>query len=162
MDYENYIKKHFTYDPRSGKIGRDDRKNSNGSYDKGGYLILKVKGKQFKAHRVAWFLYYGSFPENVIDHINGIKSDNRISNLRDVEQKRNVKNTNRSPNKDTGVVGIHYDSTTKGLKKNYTTRINGKTYRFYELEEAIRFRREKGLPTTEQEFLNDRLKQKAC
>lgn len=45
------------------------------------------------AHRLAWFIYYGIVPD-VIDHINGVKTDNRISNLRNVTQHKNTFNTN--------------------------------------------------------------------
>ena len=48
-----YIRKHFTYNPDTGIITRNDRSNSNGSYDKDGYLIIKVKTRQIKAHRIA-------------------------------------------------------------------------------------------------------------
>lgn len=133
-----YIKNHFYYDEQSGTITRDDRKNSNGSYDKDGYLILKIKGKQFKAHRLAWFLHYGKFPEKEIDHINRNRKDNSIKNLRECTHQENIKNTNKKINKDTGVQGIYLDKTTKGLKAKYTFRIKNKMYRFKTLEEAIK------------------------
>lgn len=143
-DLLNYIRTHFSYCPETGNITRTDRKNSNGSYDKDGYLIIKVKTKQYKAHRIAWFLYHGVFPSNVIDHINRDKSDNRIDNLRDVEYYINVRNCDREVNPNTGVIGVYFDRT-KGLRKNYTTKYRNKTYRFYTLEEAIKFRDIKGL-----------------
>lgn len=65
---KEYILKHFQY--KNGIITRDDRKNSNGSLDKDGYLILKVKNKQFEAHHIVWLLNYGDFPKQEIDHIN--------------------------------------------------------------------------------------------
>ncbi len=45
--------------------------------------------RNMRAHRVAWYLYYGVWPDNTIDHINGNPKDNRIANLRDVSQKVN-------------------------------------------------------------------------
>lgn len=139
-----YIRKHFTYNPDTGIITRDDRNNSNGSYDNDGYLILKVKTRQIKAHRIAWFLFYGEFPNMEIDHINRDRSDNRIVNLRLSTRETNVANRKVLPNPQTGVVGIYLDHYTKGLKKKFTTRIKGKTFRFYSLEEAINFRKENG------------------
>lgn len=134
INYEQYILDNFSYD--NGVITRTDRKNSDGSLDAYGYLIFKVKGKQFKAHRIAWLLNYGSFPEKELDHINRIKTDNRIENLRESNRKQQMHNIYRKPNKDTGIVGIYLDKT-KGLKKNFAFSFEGKTYRFYSLEEAI-------------------------
>lgn len=135
IEYEDYIKKHFVYHS-NGTITRDDRKGGNGCFDKDGYLILKIKGKQFKAHRVAWFLNYGYFPKEEIDHINRDRTDNRIENLRVCSRLENNRNQIKKINKDTGCVGIYLDKCTKGLKAVYTFKANGKSYRFRTLEEA--------------------------
>lgn len=134
-DFKEYIFKNFSYNPLTGKITRNDRKNSNGSFDKDGYLIIKIKGKQFKAHRLAFLLYYGYFPKKEIDHINRIRTDNRILNLREVTRLENIKNITKKINKNTGEVGIYLDKT-KGLKKNICFKYKNKTYRFYSIEEA--------------------------
>lgn len=143
-DILEYISKHFTIDAHTGIIVRDDRKNSNGSFDKDGYLILKVKGKQFKAHRIAWFLYYGCLPNMEIDHINRVRTDNRKCNLRESSREENISNRELKINPNTGCIGIYIDKFTYGLKKVFTTRINNKTYRFNTLEEAKQFRLKNG------------------
>ncbi|MBF1299651.1 MAG: HNH endonuclease [Parvimonas sp.] len=134
-NFKEYIFKNFSYNPLTGKITRNDRKNSNGSFDKDGYLIIKIKGKQFKAHRLAFLLYYGYFPKKEIDHINRIRTDNRILNLREVTRLENIKNITKKINENTGEVGIYLDKT-KGLKKNICFKYKNKTYRFYSIEEA--------------------------
>lgn len=139
-DIIDYIKKYFAYDPQTGKITRSDRKNSCGSLCHDGYLILKIKGKQYKAHRIAWLLYYGRPPVMEIDHINRIKTDNRIINLKEATRYDNIMNRDLKPNEKTGVVGVYLDQCTNGLKKKYALHRNGKTYRFYTLEDAINFR----------------------
>lgn len=139
MDYAQYIMQHFTYHP-DGTLSRDDRKSSNGSYDKYGYLIVKVKGKQFKAHRIVWLLHHGVFPNGELDHKNRNRSDNRIENLREATRKMQVENRTVLPNPDTGVVGIHIDNT-KGLKAKYAFSHKGKTYRFRTLDEAKEMKR---------------------
>lgn len=137
-----YVKKHFKYNS-DGTLTRTDRKNSNGSIDKYGYLIIKVKTAQMKAHRIVWLLHNGSLPTYPItlDHINGNKLDNRIENLRLSNQKMQTLNIKRKPNKDTGEVGIHLTKM-KGLKAIYTYREGGKTRRFRTLEEAVKARKE--------------------
>lgn len=144
-ELEEYVRTHFHYDSTTGKITRDDRKNSNGSIDKDGYLILKIKKNQFKAHRIAWFLYYGVMPTMELDHINHDRLDNRICNLREVSRADNNRNERWKENAVTGVRGVHYDSKTKGLLARYTTRICGKAYRFRTLEEAVEFRKSHSL-----------------
>lgn len=139
-DLIEYIRKCFKYN-EDGTISRTDRKNSNGSYDKDGYLILKIKGKQYKAHRVVYALFNGHFPKGEIDHINRIRDDNRIENLRVVTRIENIQNTTKVPNWQTGVVGVYVDNT-KGLKKKYATKLNGKTHRYYSIKEAVEKRRE--------------------
>lgn len=139
MDFAEYIKKHFRYHD-NGTVTRDDRKNSNGSYDKDGYLIIKVKTKQFKAHIIVWLLCNGEFPKCELDHINRDRTDNRIENLRESNRKQQIENREVIPNKETGVVGIHIDRT-KGLKAKYAFSHKGKTYRFRTLDEAKEMKR---------------------
>jgi hypothetical protein len=145
IDFLEKIKQCFRYNPETGEITRSDRKNSNGSLDFYGYRIIKIKGRQYKAHRLAWFLHYGQMPIGVIDHINSIKDDNRILNLRDVTQTENVKFTQRKPNAETKQIGVHIDRT-KGLKRCFATKFNRRTYRFGTVEEAVEFRRNQKCP----------------
>lgn len=53
---------------------------------------MKVGQSQYKAHRVAWLIFHGAWPEGEIDHINGDPSDNRLENLRDVTHRTNTEN----------------------------------------------------------------------
>ena len=136
QDLISYLKANFIYH-KNGTLTRSDRKNSCGSFDKDGYLIIKIKGKQYKAHRLVFAMFYGRFPEKEIDHINRIRSDNRIENLREVDHITNIRNATIPPNKETGVVGVYVDKT-DGLKKKYAFNFMGKTYRFYTISEAVK------------------------
>lgn len=89
----------LSYDPASGNIVFTDNRfgatkvGQVAGHVDGGYVRFYHRGRQYFAHRVAWALHYGKWPEHTIDHINRIKTDNRISNLRDVPQ--SVNNTNK-------------------------------------------------------------------
>jgi len=61
-----------------------------------GYRQISVDGKIYLAHRLAWFYCFQEWPSNVIDHINGIKDDNRLDNLQDVSQNKNISKANKS------------------------------------------------------------------
>lgn len=76
---------------------------------KSGYAKIKIKGRTYSAHRLAWFYVYGEWPKNEIDHINEIKTDNRIVNLRDVTKIVNQRNQHspRKHNK-TGFAGVYF------------------------------------------------------
>lgn len=58
-----------------------------------GYAMLFLKGKWFYAHRLALFLSTGAWPAQEVDHINGIRSDNRLNNLRPCSRSQNMYNT---------------------------------------------------------------------
>lgn len=92
---EEYLKNNLTYEPTSGLIYRNTRNGRRviGTKDREGYLQTMVKGKTYRVHRLAWFLYYGKWPELYLDHINRIKTDNRIKNLRECNPYLNAANT---------------------------------------------------------------------
>jgi hypothetical protein len=103
---QELLKQHLEYDPITGvftrKIALCNRVNIGdiaGNTNLQGYIAIRVCGKLYKAHRLAWLYVYGEFP-NDIDHINGVKSDNRIINLRNCTRKQNSENQKlRSTNK---------------------------------------------------------------
>ena len=61
-----------------------------------GYVCIRYKGKGYKAHRLIWMYHYGELKFKTIDHLNGIRSDNRIENLRNVTTKVNAQNRQHS------------------------------------------------------------------
>lgn len=71
-----------------------------------GYRHGVILDTKMYAHRVAWAIYHGRWPEHSLDHVNGDPTDNRIENLRDVPQKLNCRNTSRSRRNTSGVTGV--------------------------------------------------------
>ena len=89
----------FTYDKSTGNLVRNfgRGKAKKGSFssctDKDGYVVIGVDNKIYRAHRLVWFYVNGEFPDGDLDHINRIKTDNRIANLRCVTKAQNIQNT---------------------------------------------------------------------
>lgn len=72
-----------------------------------GYIQVSIRKKLYKAHQIAWLLHYGAWPKSNIDHINGDRMDNRISNLRDVDQFINMQNQRKgAANNKSGFLGV--------------------------------------------------------
>jgi len=81
-----------------------------------GYVGICIGAKRWQAHRLAWALHYGKWPINQIDHINGIKTDNRIVNLREATNSQNGKNLGLSKANTSGVKGVSFENYTKKWK----------------------------------------------
>ena len=73
--------------------------------DNHGYRQIKIDRKPYQAHRLAWCYVYGNWPPDMIDHINGIKNDNRIANLRLATNQENQQNR-RAPQKNNPYIGV--------------------------------------------------------
>ncbi len=79
-----------------------------GSVGSNGYINISVDGRKYYAHQLAFLYVTGSFPLFVVDHIDGTRSNNAWSNLRDVTHKENLQNRKRlnKSNKSTGLLGV--------------------------------------------------------
>jgi hypothetical protein len=107
-----------------------------------GYLVGEIFTQWQAAHRVAWAIYYGRWPNGHIDHINQQRNDNRISNLRDVTQAENSQNKRMHKNNKSGVIGVSWYPSTKKWAADIG--INGKRTRlgyFASIEEAAAARK---------------------
>lgn len=127
------LKEMFLYDFDLGIFTRlTDTKRSKagdmvGNLSGAGYQQFSIDGRMYQSHRLAWLYVYGEYPSLDIDHINGIKTDNRIANLRLATESQNGFNVGiRSDNK-SGFKGVHKDS--KSGKWVAEAKIHGKKFR---------------------------------
>jgi hypothetical protein len=87
---------------RSGQIV--DRKTSHG------YQSIDIEYKRYYLHRLAWLFVYGVWPIGDVDHINHIKQDNRISNLREATRSENQMNRLLKKSSLSGIKGVSWDT----------------------------------------------------
>jgi hypothetical protein len=96
-----------------------------------GYVQIKISGKLYHAHRLAWLYVYGYMPEKEIDHINRIRDDNRIANLREATSQLNsltlvsIKITHQ-------VAGIYYNKRAKSGRLKFFGRRKARVLRLYD------------------------------
>lgn len=91
-----------------------------------GYVQIMIDCENYLAHRLAWFYVYGEWPKNQIDHINRIKTDNKIQNLRDVDNSKNQHNIGIRSHNSSGVTGVYQSS--KSKKWIATIELNNKKH----------------------------------
>jgi hypothetical protein len=73
-----------------------------------GYRRIRINNVAFRASRLAWLYVHGYLPENDVDHINNIRSDDRIVNLREATRSCNLRNHLKSKRNKSGVSGVCY------------------------------------------------------
>jgi hypothetical protein len=90
-----------------------------------GYVAIMVDQQLYLAHRLAWLYTHGDWPVGTIDHKNGIRTDNRIRNLRDVSLQANLHNqTAAYQSNKTGLRGVSFEP--RSNKWYSRIRVNGK------------------------------------
>lgn len=125
----------FDYDPDTGVI---TRKSPVGHVADDGYRRISADGKPVLAHRLAWLLTHGKFPNALVDHINRVRDDNRIENLREATHSENHQNqVGARKSSRSGVRGVSWCA--RDGKWKAAIRVKGKEHflgRFETPEEA--------------------------
>jgi HNH endonuclease/AP2 domain len=113
-DIREYIEEYLGWDFENGELWWKKRSNPRvriGVYinnqSKRGYKKVSIKGRYYMVHRVLFYLYYGYLPEEV-DHINRIRIDNRIVNLRAATSAENACNQKKKSNNTSGYKGVSW------------------------------------------------------
>lgn len=120
----------LSYDPETGYFTWVKRLSNNvpgsraGSDDRRGYLTVRIDKVVYRLHRLAWFYVHGEWPPHDIDHINGMPSDNRLTNLRPATKSQNMWNAKRRADNTSGYKGVCWST----AKKKWEAKIslNGK------------------------------------
>ena len=129
IDKLNFIKEHLLYNKNTGifywNVNRQKIQKGSiaGGLSSEGYIQIRVLGKKMSAHRMAQLLHYGTLPNN-IDHINGIKTDNRIENLREATQSENMRNYAHNTKNTSGYKNVVWNK--KAFKWQVGLRVEGK------------------------------------
>jgi hypothetical protein len=103
----------MTYEQETGVLTWKRKMNNNGAdagscvgnIDKRGYRRFKLFGVNYSAHRVIWLFVNGEWPSGEIDHINGVRADNRFGNLRDCSKAQNLWNQGKQKTNKVGLKG---------------------------------------------------------
>lgn len=130
MDKVTLVKTYLHYEPETGDLtwakqsGRQRKGKRAGSVHSAGYIELRCMNIRMFAHQAAWAIVTGKWPEFQIDHINGMRDDNRWENLREARQVQNSANMMRRPSNRSGYKGVSINKRGKFLAYIH---INGKT-----------------------------------
>lgn len=105
----------LNYDPQTGIfVWRVDRGKARKGAPAGrrndcGYIIIRINGRGYRAHRLAWLWTDGNWPSSDLDHINGNRSDNRVANLREATRAQNNMNARLRGDNKTGFKGVFFN-----------------------------------------------------
>lgn len=100
----------FTWLAGAGRWGEIEAGALAGGPEKRGYIQIGIDGRRYRAHRLAFLWMLGAWPVHEVDHVNGVKSDNRWLNLRDVSHQVNSQNLRAAHKKKSGLpIGTYFD-----------------------------------------------------
>lgn len=117
IKYLTALKDQVSYDPKTGILTRQRKPNKSkamlgpikGTKKDEGHLKVAIDGVEKYLHQIAWYLHYGTWPTEIIDHIDGDPTNNKINNLRLVTKHENVLNQRRAHKTNrSGLLGAHW------------------------------------------------------
>lgn len=121
---QSILSQELHYNPITGVFKRLAGKDITGKTNSAGYHAIMVAGHSYLAHRLAWLYVYGVFPK-MIDHIDGNKINNAITNLREVSSQENQQNLTIASNNTSGVTGVSFSKS--HCKWESKVQVGGKT-----------------------------------
>lgn len=133
----SYLRSILSYDQDTGQfvwkklLSKRAVPGKNAGWSKDGYTCITIHKRHYRAHRLAWLYVYGEWPEKEIDHINGVRSDNRISNLRQANSSQNKFNTCVRGNSSSGHKGVFWNASRRAWQARIQTSGKVKHLGFY-------------------------------
>jgi len=118
-----YYNKQFGIFVRKKSMYRYKKGDIAGWLNNSGYIQIGIAGSQPLAHRLAFLYMTGSMPNDEVDHINGVRTDNRWPNLREATKHQNQKNSKINTLNTSGVMGVYLNKRSK--KWNVQISVNG-------------------------------------
>ena len=128
----DFVRSVLDYDPATGALSwkrSSDRHNpfkgkTINFISSRGYIICRICGRNYKAHRVIWFMMTSAWPADQIDHISGVRNDNRWTNLREATRSENCRNAKVRNTNTSGRKGVNWNI--KSKKWEASISLNGK------------------------------------
>jgi len=136
------LKTHLVYNSTTGIFTRKVGKAISAKLSVDGYSRVMLGNTAYLAHRLAWLYIYGYMP-NFIDHIDGNRSNNIITNLREVTSQENQRNLTIASNNTSGATGVSFNK--ERSKWEAKIQVDGKTInlgRFSDIGDAILARKQ--------------------
>lgn len=121
----------LTYDPETGILRWKRFANSCATAGEEAGVVCKSRGyrrigigkRVYQAHRLAWLIVHGVWPRRFLDHANGNRADNRLSNLREATDRQNQANRGRNRNNTSGYKGVYREKSDRWTAR---IRVGGK------------------------------------
>ncbi len=139
------LKSILHYDPETGLLTRKTASNKYGighvpgwRHDNG-YIKISIKKKMDYAHRIAWAIHFGKWPEKKIDHINRDRGDNRIVNLRLADDSQNAANQSLRSDNTSGKKGVTWNKIKRKWQAQIQFRGKRKAGYFDSIDDAAKF-----------------------
>jgi hypothetical protein len=126
----NIVNEFLAYDPFTGNLFQKKKRpkvkvgSIAGGLNPDGYRYIQLLGVKYPAHRLVWLIENKQLPVKTLDHIDGNKSNNHITNLREVTNKQNTENRGKQRNNKTGYKGVSFNNRLQKfvaqIQHNYT------------------------------------------
>ena len=144
------VKLRFAYDPETGVLRHTDYNKhvpelhwrEAGTMHPHGYRIVGIRRRLYPVHQIAWLFTYGEMPIGLLDHINRVRHDNRIANLRQATWSQNKHNSSMYSNNKSGEQGVCWNKDNqRWFASIRLNRINKHLGSFINFDDAVAARR---------------------